>query len=209
MTVNGLRLAYELRGTRCRLLDVEPPVRKSFCAAPSFGQLIPDKATITEALLTYTARLGERLRKQKTTARVMTVFLHTNRHRKSVNGEAAKYYYNSQSVQLPHYTSSTTELAHYAAAALERIFRFGYNYQKVGIILSDFVAEGFQQTDLFTELPDERAAKLSQVMDKMNSRFGRDRVRVAGQGYNPTWHMKQQWLSPCHTTRWKDMLAAT
>ncbi len=61
MTVDGLRLAYELRGRPCRMLDTESPVRKSFCAAPSFGQTIPDKDTITQALLTYLARVAERL----------------------------------------------------------------------------------------------------------------------------------------------------
>lgn len=208
MTVDGLRLAYELRGRPCRMLDTESPVRKSFCAAPSFGQTIPDKDTITQALLTYLARVAERLRKQHTAARVMTVFLHTNRFRKSPNGEPAKQYFNSQTIQLPHATSSTPELAHYAAAALNGIFRFGYAYQKVGVILSDFVPEGFQEPGLFTELPDERLSKLSQVMDRVNARHGRDKVRLAGQGYDPAWHMKQQWVSPCYTTRWKEILTA-
>ena len=208
LTVNGLRLKYELLGTPCRLLDTEPPVRKSFCAAPSFGQLIPDKETMREALLTYLARVAERLRKQNSAARVMTVFLHTNRFRKSANGELAKQYYNSQTLQLPHPTSSTQELAHYAAAALDSIFRFGYAYQKVGIILSDFVPDNFQQPGLFTEVSNERLATLSRAMDQINARHGRDRVRVAGQAFSPTWHMKQQWLSPCYTTRWKDILSA-
>ena len=208
MTVNGLRLKYELLGTPCRLLDTEPPVRKSFCAAPSFGQLIPDKETMTEALLTYLARVAERLRKQHSAARVMTVFLHTNRFKRSANGELAKYYYNSQTLHLPHPSSSTQELAHYAAAALDRIFRFGYAYQKVGIILSDFVPDNFRQPGLFTNVADERLLKLSRVMDRINTRHGRDRVRVAGQGFSPTWPMKQQWLSPCYTTRWKDILTA-
>jgi DNA polymerase V len=208
LTVDGLRLAYELRGTPCRMLDTDQPVRKSFCAAPSFGQLIPDKATLTEALITYLARVAERLRKQQTAARVMTVFLHTNRFKRSPNGEMAKQYYNSQTVQLPHPTSSTAELAHYASAALDTIFKFGYAYQKVGVILSDFVPEGYQEPGLFTDTPDERLMVLSKVMDKLNAQHGRDRVRLAGQGYNPTWHMKQQWLSPCYTTRWRDILKA-
>ena len=208
LTVNGLRLKYELLGTPCRLMETDPPVRKSFCAAPSFGQLIPDKQTMTEALLTYLARVAQRLRKQHSAARVMTVFLHTNRFRKSANGELAKQYYNSQTLQLPHPTSSTPELAHYAAAALNSIYRFGYAYQKVGVILSDFVPDSFQQPGLFTDVADERLATLSQVMDKINTRYGRDRVRVAGQGFSPTWHMKQQWLSPCYTTLWKDILTA-
>jgi DNA polymerase V len=208
MRVNGLRLKYELLGLPCQLLESAPPVRQSFCDAPSFGDLIPDQAIVTQALLTYLARVAERLRRQHTAANVLTVFLHTNRFRKNRNGEAAKQYYNSQSVTLPHPTNSTAELAPYAVAALNNIFKFGYRYQKVGIILSDFVAEDYRQPDLFRQLPDERLNKLSQVVDKLNYRFGRDRVRLAGQGFDPTWRMKPQFLSPRYTTCWQDILAA-
>lgn len=46
LTVNGLRLAYELRGIPCKLLEVDAPAKKAICAAPSFGRLVPDLATI-------------------------------------------------------------------------------------------------------------------------------------------------------------------
>ncbi|WP_097127573.1 DUF4113 domain-containing protein [Spirosoma fluviale] len=49
-------------------------------------------------------------------------------------------------------------------------------------------------------------AELSKVMDKLNYRHGRDKVRLAGAGYNPTWHHKREHLSPCYTTKWKDIL---
>ncbi|GAB3546344.1 Y-family DNA polymerase [Spirosoma fluminis] len=208
LTVNGIRLKYELLGTPCKLIDSEPPVRKSFASAPSFGRLVPDKATLQEALVTHTARVAERLRRQHTVAKVITVYLHTNRFRKSPNGELAKQYYNSQTIELPHHTNSTPELAKYATAALERIFKFGYAYQKVGIILTDFVSENVRQGNLFTDGPDPRLAKLSKVMDKLNYQFGRDRVRVAAQGFDPDWKMKQQWKSPCYTTKWADILKA-
>ena len=208
MTINGLRLAYELRGVPCRLLEIDPPRRKSFSAAPSFGQLIPDKETIQQALLTHLARVCDRLRNQQSAAKVITVYLHTNRFRKSLNGEPSKQYYNSQTITLPHHSSSTAELAHYAAAALDKIYKFGYPYKKVGVILCDFVDEDFRQPDLFRALPDERLKKLHKAVDALNGRFGRDRVRIAAQGYNSSWKMKQQWLSPRYTTDWKDILTA-
>ncbi|MDB5243486.1 MAG: umuC3, partial [Spirosoma sp.] len=94
----------------------------------------------------------------------------------------------------------------YAQAALKAIFRFGYIYQKVGIILSDLVPNGHQQRSLFTELPDERLEKLSKVMDTVKQRYGRDRLRLASAGYDPTWHHRRAYLSPCYTTNWKDIL---
>ena len=212
MTVNGLRLAYELRGVPCRMLELEPKPKKAICTAPSFGRLIPDLDTMRQAITTHVSRAAEKLRKQQSAAGKMTVFLHTNRHKRSPNrgdgpGELAKQYYNSRTVELPHPTASTSELVSYAVAALESVFQFGYAYQKVGVILSGLVPADHRQGDVFTSGPDERLVTLSKVMDKVNHRYGRGKLRVAGAGYDPSWQHKQQWMSPCYTTRWKDILS--
>ena len=207
MTVNGLRLAYELRGIPCKMMELEPQPKKTICSAPSFGRLIPNLETMIEALTTHVSRAAEKLRNQGSAAGTLTVFLHTNRYKKSPNGEPIKQYYASRSVDLPHPSSSTAELVGYALAALKSVFAFGYEYQKVGVILSGLVPADFQQKDLFIDGPDERLSKLAEVMDKVNKRYGRDRLRLAVAGYDPTWHHKRQYMSPCYTTRWGDILS--
>ena len=207
LTVNGLRLAYELRGMPCKLLETDVPAKKAICSAPSFGRLVPDLDTISQALLTHLSRAAEKLRKQDSAAGAITVFLHTNRHRKTPgNGQPARQYYNSRTVELPHPSSSTSELGGYAVAALREIFRFGYNYQKVGVILSGLVPAGHRQPALFTAGPDERLATLATVIDRVNARHGRDRIRLAGAGFDPSWHHKRQWMSPRYTTQWPEII---
>lgn len=207
LTVNGLRLAYELRGTPCKMLEVDAPAKKAICSAPSFGRLVPDLATLEQALITHLSRAAEMLRKQGSAAGAVTVFLHTNRHRKTpANGQPAKQYANSRTVELPHATGSTSELAGYSVAALREIFKFGYNYQKVGVMLSGLVPAGHQQQELSTDGPDERLATLAGLMDRVNARHERDRIRLAGAGYDPSWHFKRQWLSPQFTTQWGEIL---
>lgn len=208
LTVNGLRLAYELRGMPCKPIEVDTPAKKAICSAPSFGRLVPDYDTIAQGLTTHLARAAQKLRKQGSAAGTLTVFLHTNRFRRSPNGELAKQYYGSRTVQLPHPTSSDAEMATYALAALKSIYRFGYAYQKAGIMLSNFVPDGHRQPSFFCDARDERLVKLHQVVDRLNHRHGRDKVRLAAQGYDPTWKTRQQWVSPCYTTRWKDILVA-
>lgn len=206
LTVNGLRMAYELRGTPCKMIETEAAPKKAICVAPSFGRMVPDLETMSEALSTYIGRAAEKLRKQKTAAGVMTIFVHTNRHRTAHNGLPAKQYYNSRTVELPHPSASTSELIVYAQEALKSIYAFGYNYQKIGVILTGFVPLNFQQGSFFTNPPDERQLKASQAMDKLNERFGRDRVRVASAGYDPTWKHRQQFMSPQYTTKWEHIL---
>ena len=209
LTVNGLRLAYELRGMPCKMLETEAPAKKSICTAPSFGQGIHDLDTISQAMITHLGRAAEKLRKQDSAASSLTIFLHTNRYKKSFNGELAKQYYNSHSVELPHPTSSTAELVRYASELLKSIFAFGYEYQKVGILLTGLVPADYRQGGIFTSGPDERLIKLSNVVDRINQRHGRDRVRLAGAGYDPSWHHKRQWMSPRYTTVWDEILKAT
>nr|WP_234734516.1 Y-family DNA polymerase [Tellurirhabdus bombi] len=204
MTVNGLRLVYELRGVPVKMLELEPAKKKNICVAPSFGVEVHDIARLRMALATYLARASEKLRKQDSAASSITVFVHTNRFKKN-----AKHYYNSRTVILPHPSSSNTELLKYASAALDEIFSFGYAYQKLGVFLNDLVPDNHRQANLFTELPDDKLAKLSKAVDGINKQYGRDKVRLAAQGYDRTWPMKQKWLSRCYTTRWSDILVAS
>lgn len=206
MTVNGLRLAYELRGMPCKMLETETVPKKAICTSPSFGRLIPDLKTMSEALVTHLSRAAEKLRKQGSAAGVLTVFVHTNRFKKSPNGQPAKQYYNSRTVRMPHPTASTSELAGYALAALKSVYQFGYDYQKVGVMLSNLVPSDHRQASFLTDGPDERLAALSATVDRLNYRFGRDKVRLAGAGYDTTWHHKQQWMSPAYTTKWGEIL---
>ncbi|MVM37676.1 DUF4113 domain-containing protein [Spirosoma sp. HMF3257] len=207
MTVNGLRLVYELRGLPCKLLEVNPPPRKSICTEPGFGKVIPDLDNITDALTTHLSRICEKLRKQESLCGTVTVWLRTNPHRKTPgNGLPAKQYSNSVTVRLPHPTSSTLELVKYAESGLKSIFKFGYNYLRVGIMLTDLVPADFRQIGVFTKGPDERLIRLSQVMDKVNRRYGHDKLRMASQMYNPEWPMKQKFVSPRYTTCWEDIL---
>lgn len=113
------------------MLEVDAPAKKAICAAPSFGRLVPDLATIEQALVTHLSRAAEKLRKQDSAASAVTIFLLTNRYRKTAeNGLSAKQYSNSRTVKLPHPSSSTSELAGYAVAALREIFALGLPIRK-------------------------------------------------------------------------------
>lgn len=209
LTVNGLRLVHELRGKPCKLLEVSPPPKKSICTEPGFNKVIPDLDIINDALTTHLARVCEKLRRQNSLCGAITISLRTNKFRKTPGNKLpAKQYHNSITLVLPHPTSSTLELLRYAESGLKAIFKFGYNYQKVGIMLTDLVGADYRQVGVFTEGPAERLINLSAVMDKVNKRYGHDKLRLASQHYNPEWPMKPKYLSKRYTTRWEDILEA-
>ncbi|MBD2700167.1 Y-family DNA polymerase [Spirosoma sp. BT702] len=209
MTVNGLRLVHELRGMPCKLLEVTPPPKKSIGSEPGFGTVIPDLDTIADALTSHLTRVGMKLRRSDQLAGAVTISLRTSKYRKTPgNGLAAKQYSNSITLNLPHPTSATPELLGYALTGLKAIYKTGYQYQKVGILLTDLVPESYRQKGVFVEGPDERLIKLAGVVDKVNKRFGQDKLRLASQMYNPEWPYQQKYLSPHYTTRWEDILEA-
>ena len=42
--------------------------------------------------------------------------------------------------------------------------------------------------------------------DKINMLMGRDKIRLASQGFNKRLRLKQERLSPCYTTQFSDIL---
>ena len=44
------------------------------------------------------------------------------------------------------------------------------------------------------------------ALDSINDRVGREKVRLAIQGSQRKWRMKQEQLSPCYSTRIEDAL---
>jgi DNA polymerase V len=43
-------------------------------------------------------------------------------------------------------------------------------------------------------------------MDHVNEKMGRNKVRLAAQGFDRKWRLKQEKLSSCYTTRFGDIL---
>jgi len=73
-------------------------------------------------------------------------------------------------------------------------------------MLSGLVPDIYLQQNFFIDKPNGRMSKLSGVMYALNKRYGRDRVRITGAGYDLSWHHKRQWMSPKCTTDLKEIL---
>ena len=72
-------------------------------------------------------------------------------------------------------------------------------------MLSGIVPEDCVQQDLFAST-DSRKEVLSVITDKINDKYGRGSLFLASEGTKKEWQTKRQYLSPCYTTRWQDIL---
>jgi DNA polymerase V len=196
MTVVGARLMNELNGMRCNELEEVAPAKKGVCTAKSFGKLLTDKSEILEALTDYTATCAAKLRKQMSCTRSINVFLQTNNFR-----QQDAQYFGGITLQLSVPSNNTATLIREAHKAFDMVFKPGFNYKKVGVMMLDLLPEHITQANLFEAAETEKDKRLMVSLDEINARFGNSKLQYAVQGFAKGWTMRQLKLSLRYTTR--------
>jgi DNA polymerase V len=200
MAVVGLRTQMELNGIRCIKWEEEQAPKKNICTSRGFGKLITNKKEIRQAVATFTSSCAQKLRKQKSCARKLHVFIQTNIHRPD-----DEQYFHGMTIDLPVATNSTSELLKYSMHALDIVFRPGYNYHKTGVMVMDLVPAREIQLGLFDKVQRNKEQEAMKALDEVNERYGKDVVRTATQEFNKKWKLRQQHLSQGFTTRFDEL----
>lgn len=202
--VMGERVILELREIPCYKLDQYPKPKKGICSSRSFGVPVTSKRDMSEAISMYVATAAEKLRKQKSYANVLIIYLKTNRFKKW-----EKQYANAAYIKLPKPTSSTIELTKYAQYGLNKIYKSGYKYKKGGVLLEGIQQSNQIQINLFTQDNPRNKKKeniLMKTIDRINHRFGKSTLKLASEGIKRRWRMKRESVSPQYTTDWNELL---
>ena len=199
MAVVGIRLKQELSGTSTLDIEIAQP-KKSIATTRSFDTNYTEYEQLHERVATFAVACSEKLRKQHSCCNTLMVFIHTNGYR-----EELPQYSRNMVVQLPYPTNSSIELAKFATEALKRIFKKGYHYKKAGVIVMDFTPEDNTQLNFF-ENSDKRHIPLMKAMDKLNTQYGQQKIKLASQDSKRIWKMRQEKLSPRYTTKLSDII---
>lgn len=198
-SIVGLRLKRDLSGIPT--LDLEDiQAKKNIATTRSFEKNITKIEDLKERIATFAVTCSEKLRKQKSCCKMLVVFVRTNGFRKDL-----PQYSRSSLIKLPFPSNSSIELVEFACIALESIFIAGYSYKKAGVIIMDFIPESQIQLSLF-ENSNPKHEGLMKAIDKLNNRFGQQKIRLSIQDQKRVWKMKQEKLSPQYTTRIKDII---
>ena len=201
MSVVGLRTQEELKGIECIGIENKVPAKKNICTSRSFGQMINEFQPLAEAVANFASRCALKLRKQRSCANVLMVFIHTNMHRKDLS-----QYATNRVITLPVASSDTFELVEYAITALRTIYKEDFYYKKAGVIVSGIVPDHAIQTSLFDQCDRSKQQSVIAVMDSINERYGSDKVKLAVLGNKRKWKLRQEQLSPSYTTHWDDII---
>jgi DNA polymerase V len=196
------RTQRELQGISCNDIEEVEPDRQQIVCSRSFGREVTELDDVSQAVATFAIRACEKLRARSLQAGGVWVWLNTNPFK-----AGAAQYHPSKALTLIAPTTDTREVMCVVQALVRAMFRKGYRYKKGGMGLLDLTHGSIHQGDLFAGI-DPRAAKLMEVLDATNRKFGRGTMGFAASGWKQKaqWGMKQESLSPAYTSRWDQLL---
>ncbi len=200
MSIIGLRLKKDLEGKPTIQLEESVVHKKAIATTRSFEFTFSDRENLKERIVTFASRCAEKLRGQNSSCNVIMVFLRSDR-----NKHNNVYVRSKRVLTLPYATNSTLIINQYALKALADIYKPGIAYKRAGVILTGLVDTNALQLDLFqNENPKHK--KLMAAMDALNGKYGVQKIKMGNQDLQRTWKMRQAYLSPEYTTKFKDII---
>ena len=192
--VLGAKTVMELRGIPCIDLETENTKRKSCCVSRSFGKKVESLEKLRESITTHCLNAAEKIRMDKQTTRAITVFIRTSPFDRN-----KKYYSNSITIELPVSSNNSLELVKTATKALEKIYKYGYFYQKAGVILSKLKESSEKEFNLLTPILENKSKTLMKAIDFTNAKYGRNAISIAQAGIKNDWKMRREHSSRIDT----------
>lgn len=199
MTIVGVRLQRDLKGLPTLSLDEEVKTKKNIAVTRSFSKDLETFDEVRERISTFAVKCAEKLRRQNSECGYVIVFVSTNRHKNPDN-----QYSRSIVMTLPFTSNINNHLNVYANAGLAKIFKKGYKYKRGGVIVGNIRPMGTKQYSLFDR--QRNLQPLMSAIDKMNTKYHKDYIKLATQDPSRNWKMKQENLSPNYTTRFSDIM---
>ena len=192
--VLGAKTVMELRGISCIDLETQETKRKSCCVSRSFGKKVESLEKLEESITTHCLNAAEKIRNDNQITRSITVFIRTSPFDKN-----RKYYSNSITIDLPIATDNSLELVKVSISGLKKIYKYGYFYQKAGIVLSKLKEQSEKEFNLFAPIMENKSQTLMKAIDFTNAKYGRNAISIAQAGINKSWKMRREHSSKIDT----------
>ncbi|MDR5899052.1 Y-family DNA polymerase [Halomonas vilamensis] len=198
------RMVWELRGQPMIQLDDMNAPKQQIMVSRSFGRLTGNPHDLREALRHHAARAGEKLRKQESVTSAVMVFMRTNPFRPDL-----PQYRHRVIVSLDRPTDDSRDLIAAAVQGLRHLWRKGYQYQKVGVILLDLSPKANRQLTL-NETPQtaaeaKRSERLMATVDKLNRELGKGTIQLGLPRQGNAWALRSERRTPRYTTQWSEL----
>ena len=194
ISIVGERIHHELNGVSCIGIE-EVKNKKNIISSKSFGRKVMLVSELEEAVSNYVARACEKLRAQGSRAQGLYVFLRT-----SPFVDPEKRYSNGMSTFFSIPTSNTSKIVKEAKHLTRKLFVYGYEYQKIGVMLLDITDAENEQYSFYEYENHDQSDRVMEVLDGVNSRYGSSTLTLGAQGIKKDWRMKSERKSAAYTT---------
>lgn len=197
-SINLLRTVEELKGQDRLMFQADWEPRQQIIASRSFGNPVYEHNDLVEAISTFVARAGERLRSDRSLASTIQVY-----YRAQDPTQGNMPCGDDIALPLPQATDDTRLLIRQALQGLDRIYKPGLKYKKAGVVLTGLRSANIWQPTLLGLYPEAAGpAPAMKLMDSVNQRYGRDTLRIASMGVDDDalWHMSCSRRSRRYTT---------
>ncbi|MCB9494802.1 MAG: Y-family DNA polymerase [Desulfobacteraceae bacterium] len=200
MGINGLRIIEELNDISHYPLESNPLPSKSIRSSRSFPMPVNSRESLKEAISTFSSTAGLKLRKQKSKAGYLTVFLMTDRFK-------ADFKFLAKTIDFDFPVNDDFSIISGALQGLDQIYSKSFYYKKAGIVLGGISNDCLNQMTFFKHADMEKKEAVMETIDKINKKFGKNALKISSCGINKTfdWQMKREMCSPNYTTSWTDL----
>ncbi|MDR7296350.1 DNA polymerase V [Pelomonas aquatica] len=201
------RTVRELQGTPCISFEDEPAPRQQIASTRSFGAPVRELEPLIQAISEFATRAAEKLRRQRTHAGRVMIFIRTSPFRKR-----DAQYSRFMVVPLRRPCADTADIVSSAILGLKAIFKPGFNFAKAGVMLMDLQPDtgGQMELSLEDDQPARHRGRLMRAVDDVNDRFGKGTLRIGSakprQAPQGSWETKLERRTPAYTTEWAAML---
>ena len=199
MGVVGEKIYFELQRVSCLDLDLIPSNKKSCCVSRSFGKSVEKLNDLEESISNYGVRASEKIRSEKLVTQSISIFVLTNHFNKR-----EKQYSNSIRLQLSFPTNDSIKIVKRALVGIRQIYRSGYCYKKVGIMLHELSSSS--EIKGLLDVDRKQSDSIMKTIDKINYRYGNSSIKLASEGIEKKWSMRREKISKCYTTRFDELV---
>ena len=190
------RTIRELNGESCIPLEKIAISKKQLVCSRGFGIPVSSLGDLSEALITYTTRVAEKLRRQRSVTARVYVFIQTDPFKKK-----DRQYNSRRLIPLTNHTDDTRILISAVLIGLKSIYKPGVAYKKAGVLLDDLLPFDQHQKSLFDDKePHARSEFLMQAIDGINDTMGSGTIKFLGEGLEKQWRARAEKKTQRYTT---------
>ncbi|MFO7642173.1 MAG: DUF4113 domain-containing protein, partial [Candidatus Competibacteraceae bacterium] len=197
------RIVWELRGVAGLTLEELAPPKQQILASRSFGRPVTALADLQAAVAHHVARAAAKLRRQHGQAGAVQIWLRPHR-----DGAASAPPSIAGLVRLAGPSADPAVLTATATRGVAALYQPGHRYRGAGVMLLELGSAARAQGNWLAPDAADRAAARLAVLDQVNARWGRGTLRLAREGFQQPWAMRQDHRSPAYTTRWAELPVA-